>query len=185
MNVAMLDLETSNLNADYGVILCGVFKPYKGKAQVLRIDETKTYKDKPWDDGQLVKDILRHISGNGDKKNAIDILVTYNGVMFDAPFLTSRAMLTDVNLRENLQFKHIDLYWIARKKLKLHDAKLDTVARFLKCKMSKTHIDGDSWTRAMTGDKKSLDYIVDHCIKDVQVLEEVYEHMKPFIKQIW
>ena len=185
MNVAMLDLETSNLNADYGVILCGVFKPYKGKPEVFRIDKTSSYKARPWDDAELVKDILKHIAGDGKKREAIDILVTYNGAMFDAPFLTSRAMLTDINIRENFSFKHIDLYWVARKKLKLHDAKLDTVARFLKCHVSKTHIDPETWNKAVTGYQPALDYVVDHCVKDVQVLEEVYEKMKPFIKQIW
>jgi uncharacterized protein YprB with RNaseH-like and TPR domain len=180
MRTAMLDLETSNLNADYGIILCGVFKPTEGKPVIFRIDKTSTYKARPWDDGELVKQIAKYIADN-----KIDILVTYNGSMFDAPFLNSRAMLTDVNIRENFIFKHIDLYWVARKKLRLHDAKLDTVARFLKCKVSKTHIDPELWNRAMTGDKKSLDYIVDHCVKDVIVLEEVYEHLKPFIKQIW
>lgn len=180
MNVAMLDLETSNLNADYGIILCGVFKPYKGKSVVFRIDKTKTYKQKPWDDGELVKQITKHIADE-----EIDILVTYNGSMFDVPFLKTRSMLTDINLRENFTFKHVDLYWISRKNLKTHDHKLDTVARYLKCKVNKTHIDPEHWNRAMTGHKESLDYIVDHCVKDVIVLEEVYEKEKPFIKQIW
>lgn len=176
----MLDLETSNLNADYGVILCGVFKPLGKQSEVIRLDHSPDYKKKPWDDSWVVKQLAKYIS-----QHKVDILVTYNGSMFDVPFLNARAMLTDINLRENFVFKHIDLYWIARKKIHTHDNKLDTVARFLKCHTSKTHIEGDCWTRAMTGDKKSMDYIVEHCVKDVKVLEEVYEKMKPFIKQIW
>lgn len=179
MKVAMLDLETSNLSADYGIILCAVFKPYMGKPVVLRLDKTKSYKNKKWDDTELVKQIQDYI-----KKSGLDIIVTYNGVYFDKPFLTSRILGNFLHT-DGTEIKHIDLMWVAKKNLRLHDNKLDTVARFLKCKVAKTHIDGSTWTRALTGDRTSFDYIVDHCVKDVEVLEEVYDKLKVYVKKVW
>jgi hypothetical protein len=175
MDVAIFDLETSNLNADFGIILCGVVKPYKGKPRVFRIDDYPLYKKDRANDREVTKAIR-------DELGEYDLWVSYNGKRFDVPFLNTRLMVH--GFERMAPQKHSDIYWLARYRLKLHSARLAVVQEFFGLKKHKTRIDGMHWARAMAGYRKDMDYIVDHCVKDVQVLEEVYVKMKQFIDKI-
>lgn len=175
MNIYSVDLETSSLNADYGMVLCGCIKPLGKATEILRVDSYPIYKSKPYADIRLIKDIR-------DKIATADILVTYNGVRFDIPFLQARLLKQELQCLPKI--KHIDLFYLAKFKLKIHSNSLDSLAKHLGCSVAKTHISGEHWTRAMTGQKSSLDYIVRHCVKDVQVLEEVFERTKGLIEFI-
>jgi len=35
----------------------------------------------------------------------------------------------------------------------------------------------------MAGDKKAISYVVEHCIADVQALDEVFKRIRPFIME--
>jgi len=61
MKIAMFDIETSNLNADYGILLCAVIKPLEKKPIALRLDETKRYKVDKADDSELVEQIRKEL----------------------------------------------------------------------------------------------------------------------------
>lgn len=175
MNIGIFDLEMSNLNADYGIVLCGVVKPYKGKAISARIDQFPLYKKDRSSDKALILELRKMLGG-------FDILVSYNGKCFDIPFLNAR--LLSHGLERLPQTKHIDVYWQARYKLKLSSSRLEAVQEFLGLEVKKTRIDGRHWTRAVSGYKGDLDYIVDHCKLDVAVLEQVYDAMRPYIDVI-
>jgi hypothetical protein len=49
---------------------------------------------------------------------------------------------------------------------------------------SKTPIKPEHWVRALTGHKKSFDYIANHCVLDVKVLGEVYDQLRGLIEVI-
>lgn len=172
MEVGIFDLEMSNLNADYGIVLCGVVKPYKGESKIFRIDKYPLYKKDRADDKALIT-ALR------DELERYDVVVGYNSKRFDVPFLNAR--LLSHGLKKLPPPKHIDVYWQARFKLKLSSSRLEAVQEFLGLEVKKTRIDGRHWVRAVAGYRADLDYIVKHCVLDVDVLEEVYCAMLPFI----
>lgn len=176
MLIACFDLETSNLSADYGIVLCGVIKR-NGKPTILRWDEQKSFKKKPWSDRELVVAIR-------DELEKYDIIVSYNGKQFDVPYLNAR--LLHFGERTLKPMKHIDLYYITRWKFKLSRNSLDNLSQFLGVEHRKTKIDGNLWVQALVGagkpkGKKAMNYIVEHCVQDVLVLEECYMRVKDLI----
>jgi DNA polymerase III epsilon subunit-like protein len=155
MKVACFDLETSNLTADFGLILCGSIKQFdQGKMETYRIDAFNTKKVNS-NDSALVGALIRRLSD-------FDILVAHNGVKFDRPFLNSRALRwgfssTDL-LRPNGMI--IDPVKLARNHLRLGYNGLDQVARLLGCQNEKTRIMGDTWMRAaMDRDPVAMDEV--------------------------
>ena len=175
MKIVSFDLECSNLDADFGIILCGVFKEVGRKVVIHRLDQQPSYKLKPWDDRSLVQKIKKEIE-------TADIIVSWNGKRFDVPFIQSRLALHKLSpLREN---KHMDLLYTARAHYRLHSNRLQSVSEFLGTADEKTRLDGTNWIKALAGSKHSMNYIVHHCILDVKVLEQVYEKLKHLVKNI-
>lgn len=95
---------------------------------------------------------------------------------FDVPYLNSRL------LRHNLPplppVPHLDGWKVARYKLKLNSNRLQSVTSFLGLE-DKTPLDGPTWVKAMAGHRKSIKYVVEHCRQDCEVLQQVYERLKP------
>ena len=176
MIIGIFDFEMSNLNADFGMMLCGVVKEFRGDAQTFRLDQYDLYKKDRANDRVLAKDLR-------DALEEFDIWVSYNGRRFDIPFLNSRLLFH--GLRPIEKKKHIDLLYQARYKLKLHSSRLASVQEHLGLSNKKTEIRGYHWTRALAGYKPSMDYIVRHCVLDVAVLEETYGKLKQFVTVIY
>lgn len=166
----------SNLNADFGIVLSGAVKEYGvDKPHVFRIDDSPNYKKQMWDDRWVVEQIRELL-------RSFDILFTWNGSRFDIPFLNSRLLLHGL---EPLPKKlHKDLLYTARYGLHLHSNRLASVQEFLGLAHEKSSISGTYWTKALTGDRDAMDYIIDHMERDVLVTEEVMLILKPLIKEI-
>lgn len=177
MRTCVFDLETSGLSADFGILLCGVVKEIGKKAKVFRLDDYTDWNKKRFDDSKLAQAIKKELE-------SYDIAVSWNGYRFDTPFLNSRLKWHNKELIVRGKPRHIDLMYQAKYKLRLHDSRLDTVARFLGCDNEKTRLDGLNWVRAMTGDRKSFNVIVKHCVLDCKVLEEVFNKLKGGIQNI-
>lgn len=177
MNIGVFDLETSNLNADFGIVLCGVIKPFDSKRlTVLRLDDMPSYKRSRSNDRSIAKALKEELE-------KYDIWVSYNGRRFDIPFLNARLMFH--RLKPLRRTKHIDLLYQVRYKLKIHSGRLQAVQEFLGLSEEKTRIYGQHWVRALTGNRASWNYIVDHCKQDVRVLDEVYQELKGFVTAIY
>ena len=178
MRIAFADGEMSNLNADFGQLLCACVceydttKPQGGKIHTFTLHD---YEDKRWDDSRLAK-------AWRDCMEDFDIIVTWNGIRFDVPFLNTR--LRHRGMREVRLSHHIDLMYTARFKLRLASATLDHVSSFLGCKVKKTRMQPDQWGRAMGGHRPSYAYILNHCKLDVRVLAEVYDKTRHLIREI-
>ena len=170
------DLEMSGLNADYARILCACVKPYNMPAEVYRFDETKVAKKEPWNDREVAVWIRDALEGTYQ-------IYGYNSVQFDLKFLNSR--LLKHRERPLKQPLHKDLLYVAKNTFCLSSNRLATVQEFLGLETEKTRIDGEHWNRATAGHKPSMDYIVEHCQRDVGVLEELFEMLVPFIGVIY
>ncbi|KKL14685.1 hypothetical protein LCGC14_2513240, partial [marine sediment metagenome] len=85
ISIATFDIETSNLSADFGRVLCAVVKQVGKKPIIFRGDTYASWKKgNKYDDSMLVKDIIEEL-------NKHDVLIAHNGMKFDRPFLNTRA----------------------------------------------------------------------------------------------
>ncbi|MEM2591450.1 MAG: ribonuclease H-like domain-containing protein [Thermofilaceae archaeon] len=174
-SVAMFDIETTHLRADFGFILCAAVKPLGESVQVFRIDQSPEYAKEPWNDRWLVEQIREAIA-------QYDIIVTYYGERFDLPFLRTRLLKHGLPLLP--RFRHVDLYKIPRYDLRLHSNTLESLSMFLEGKTEKTRLMPEVWVRASCGDRTALDVVADHCARDVGELEKVFVQLKPLIRAI-
>lgn len=175
MEILAWDIEASNLAADFGIILCVGFKPVgHGKPAVLDILD---YRDKSGDLIRAEKQLLKAVS---ERLLDCDVWLTHYGTWFDIPFVNSRLLYHGLpTLPAN--HSHIDTWKISRNRLKLRNNRLATIQEFLQLPDEKNSIRPEQWLRALGGHKPSMDYIVDHCRRDVLVLEQAYERLKPLV----
>lgn len=179
------DLETTSLNASFGRLLCGSDADVFGKVTTLRSDDRKYRGRRRTDDGPLAAAIR-------DRWESYDVLVTWNGKRFDVPFLNARltaarAATGDAQTYRPIRgdLKHIDALYLAKgQNMKLHSARLVAVQEFLGLGVEKNSILMDMWQDALDGDRAAMDYVVEHCERDVLVLREAFAHLKPFVKVV-
>ena len=174
-----MDIESSNLDADFGMVLTAVIKPFGAAPIVLRHDKQKSYGPPGFLDKELVRDIRDVLQEIADDAG---ILVTYNGKRFDLRFLNTRLIAN--RLKPIRYGMHVDLFQEVRRHLRMGRYSLEAVQRLLELDTSKTKILPQYWIPALRGDKKAMDYVVDHCIKDVMVVEEVFPILRPFISRL-
>jgi hypothetical protein len=176
MKLLSWDIESSDLVADYGRMLCLGFKTVGGRgknARIISLGDYKSYEVDPTHDKALVKEAAKILSD-------CDAWLTWYGSRFDVPFVNSRLIYHD--LPPLPPIPHIDGWRVARSKLRLHSNRLASVSAFLDVE-EKTPIKPNVWVRAKCGHRPSLNYVIQHCKQDVIVLEQVYEHLKPLIDQ--
>jgi uncharacterized protein YprB with RNaseH-like and TPR domain len=177
--ILFLDIETTDLDADFGNMLAFGYKWQGGKTEVLSIlDTNKLCKAcglvEAVDDKSLViaaRDIIEDA----------DMLVTWFGKGFDWKFLNTR--IVDAKLKPLPPTPHVDLYFTAKHHLKLTSNRLASVQDFLRLPSEKTTLRKRVWRRAQAGHVASIKYIVEHCKKDVDVLQEAYDRLKPYVRQ--
>ena len=175
MVITGLDIEASNLSADFGLILCCGFKDVgKGKVEVMNIlDYTNSSGDLITAEKGLLKDISKRML-------QADVWLGHYACYYDIPFINSRLLYHNL---PTLPANHalIDTWRISRNRLKLRNNRLATVSDFLGTKDEKNAIKAEQWIRALGGHKKSMDYIVDHCRRDILVLEQAYLRLRPLV----
>ena len=176
--IGFLDIEASNLDADYGIMLSYCIKDGASKKiheGAIRFEDVQKAKAGCEDKKlcqKLIKDILKY-----------DILVTWYGRKFDVPFIRTRSIICGVDFPSFGSLIHIDAYYFARFRLKLSSNRLENVCRQLLGKTLKTHIQAKYWRGGVRGDKKSLKYILDHNRKDVIDLEKVYYKLLDYARR--
>lgn len=163
--ILLWDLETSNLNANFGFIICASYK-WHGERDVhtIRIDDYPIHRTDPTNDYHVVKELSAVLA-------QADVQVTWYGLRFDYPYLQSRLLFHGLPVLPPIP--HVDGWRIAKYKLKLNSNRLASAAAFLGCG-HKTELSPPQWIKAMAGNREAIDYVVTHCIQDVRVLQRVY-----------
>jgi DNA polymerase III epsilon subunit-like protein len=201
MKTLVWDIETGNFKADIGRTICMVgfdvtFDPTKiPSVQKFTAEQLRTHypyrglyilrrDEKPGrgvgkhgkTDEKLVKECRKLL-------DSYDHWVSYNGKMFDVPFLNTR--LYEFGQPVLPKALHSDIYYKCRKPaMTLTSARLENVMRFFGCKHQKIALDPLLWREAIEGDKEATDEVVRHCVADVLGCAEVYNHVKPQIRNI-
>ena len=172
LRIAHLDLECSNLSADWGIIICGCIKWDGGGLDTFRITDY-TQRD--------IMDDCGVACGIRDALEEADLWTGWYSAKFDIPYLQARLMYHEAQAAST-KIPHVDLWKTARYELKLSSNRLANIQRFLKLSAAKTPIDQGTWIKAIAGNKKAMDTVVEHCQEDVKMLEEAYHKMRPLVK---
>jgi len=174
--IGFLDIEVSNLNANFGIMLSYCIKQswndkilygVINKGDVKKYDDDKT-------DYRIIRKLI-------DDLLSLDRVCTHYGRRFDLPYIRTRALMMNIDFPQFGSIVNDDTWLMARGKLKLNSNRLDTVERALFGESGKTHIDFKYWIAASRGDKKALNYVLDHNKKDVLSLEKVYYRLRDFV----
>jgi uncharacterized protein YprB with RNaseH-like and TPR domain len=177
--IGYFDIESSQLVADFG--FCIAWKILSEDGTMYGRSITKKEVLGPTLDKNLMKELVKTFEN-------FDIIYTYFGTKFDFPFVRSRCIINNLDFPAYGGLKHKDTYYIIRNKFKLHRSRLDVACEMLLGRTLKTHWLGNHWIAAVQGVKSSLDYIEDHCEKDVIDLklltEKVLEFSQPLYRSI-
>lgn len=175
--VGFLDIEASNLQADFGLMLTWCI--YDPTTKAIWEDSLRSgdFTD------ELGKEDKRIVQSCVDCISTFDRIVTYYGRGFDVPFIRTRALHNGVKFVPYGAVNHTDLYFAAKYKLKLSSNRLENVCRNLLGKTQKTRIENKYWLAAQRGNNKALSYVLDHNRKDVLDLEKAYNKLSPYFKE--
>jgi uncharacterized protein YprB with RNaseH-like and TPR domain len=174
--IGYFDIESSSLVADFGFCIGwkildnddNMYGRMVTKEEVLGLKTPDKY---------LMKELIETL------KN-FDIIYTYNGTRFDFPFVRTRSVINKLDFPTFGSLKHKDVYYIVKNKFRLHRKSLEVACEMLLGNSNKTHWMGKHWIGAVQGKTESLDYIDDHCEKDVKDLKKLTEYVLDFANPI-
>lgn len=165
------DLETANLNAEFP-IFCASVKAFGGKTTTFRIDDSPNYSKDRSDDSWVIKQLVPELC-------KYTVAIGYNTQRFDLPFLFTRMFGHNMDIRPLREIRHLDYIWAVRYRMRLHSARLVSALEFLECKTQKTPLRLRQWAQAAGGNRKALDEICKHNVKDCEALEEMAIRLAP------
>lgn len=109
-----------------------------------------------------------------------DVVVSYNGQSFDTKKVNSEFMKEGIDPPS--PFKEVDLYRVIRKNATFYSGKLGFVADRI---VGDTKVDTggfDLWKGVLAGDERAWKKFRTYQKKDVDLLVEMFEKLKPWIK---
>ena len=165
--IAYLDIEATNLDANWGLMLSWCLK-YRDDKKVRRGIITKKELFNGTFDKRITKELLEELEN-------VDIVVTFYGTRFDIKFVRTRATYwgMEPEFPAYGELYHWDLYFKVRSKYKLSSNRLGVVCDFFGIK-GKTKLDPEVLIKARFGDKAALKNILIHNIRDVEILEKLH-----------
>lgn len=180
LKIGVLDIESTALDAEDGRMLCACLKTVlpgglHGETLTFKVKEDEFSIKDGWNDKRITKELVKAMDG-------YDLILTWYGSQFDLPFINTRALLYKIKTPDR-NFRR-DLCYVSKGSLKLKNNRLATVGRFFFGKSGKSFLAWTIWQRAMRGCMDSVDYIVDHCQKDVLETEKIYKRIMPVLGKL-
>jgi uncharacterized protein YprB with RNaseH-like and TPR domain len=118
-----------------------------------------------------------------DALEEYDVLVSWNGKLFDIPVLNGRLGYHEEHfIRAHM---HIDLmYYATGQFMRMGRKSLQSVSEYFEVANQKTPLKVRQWDGAMAGKPEEYEKIVEHCDADVLVLRDVFPHLKRHVRNI-
>jgi len=160
------DLETSNLNADFGIILsyCILSDDNKLYSGLIKPEDIKSGKfDKP-----LLKQFCK------DVRN-FDRLIGWYSSRFDGPFARTRCIFHKLDFPLYKEIKHTDAWKFARNNLKMHSNRLGVIAPFFGVEAKGHPLNPEIWLKCLSGNQDALNFVLTHNKEDVYSLKKVWK----------
>jgi uncharacterized protein YprB with RNaseH-like and TPR domain len=171
-SIGFLDIETSNLKADFGIVFSYAIK-HRGsdkiEGRVLTAEEMK----KGVYDKKLIQEACEDI-------RKFDRVVGHYSTRFDLPFLRSRALYYGLDFPVYKEVKHTDTFFMARSRLCISRRRLETICEFLGIPAKGHKLNQKVWLKALGGDDNAFAYIWEHNVEDVISTEAVWEKLDAF-----
>ena len=165
--IAVFDLETTDLSADFGRLLCGSILSYPSmEMRTFRYDD---YAKDPHDDRRLAVAIR-------DALESHHITVGYYSKGFDIPFLNTRLLVHgERRLNPGL---HVDPIWFYRgwRGMKVRSSSMKVIAKVLNLDEQKMDVPDETWINARHGSKEAMDVVCERCESDVRVTMKILCH---------
>ncbi len=171
--IGYLDIETGGLNANFNYVLTWVIKTRGIEEYKMGVIDQKNILAFNFD-----KEILKKLR---DALAEYDLIVTYYGTRFDVPFIRTRVLSHKLKFLPFGAVQHKDVYYMVKNRLKLHRSSLESACAIFGIK-GKNHIKGNFWMRAVIGDPKSLEYVLDHNKKDCVILEKLHNKLLEYVR---
>jgi uncharacterized protein YprB with RNaseH-like and TPR domain len=174
-----LDIETTNLKANFGIML--TWCVYDMQTEEIYYDYI-THEDIENDiaDKRIVTTLI-------DTLWRYDRIIGHYSTYFDVPFVRTRALVNDVEFPVWGNFFHTDTWRMARKLLCLHSNRQDSVAQAVQHQSCKTRINPDTWAKVLFGSKaqrtKLIKEVLHHNEMDVVEGKGNYLKMLPFYNE--
>lgn len=182
MKILFLDIET----APHLVHVWGLWNQNVGVPQIIDSGYVLCWSAKWYGEKEIMFDSAFHTSHKRMLRRIYtlleeaDVVVHYNGTKFDIPTLNKEFI--KAGMTPPAPFKQIDLLKTARGQFRFPSNKLDYVAKALGLGGKKSHKGHELWIGCMNNDPESWDQMAEYNIRDVELLEQVYEKLKPWIK---
>lgn len=183
--IGFLDIETTDLNADYGVITCYCLKDANSDKiyeDAITLDDIKKYSSKnrniePKEDTRVIKSLVRDISN-------FDRLVLHYGCGFDIPFIRTRAVICGIPFPHHGLYVMSDTWVMLKKKFKLSKNSLENGCRKLVGVTLKDHLSMSIKHGALRGEQWAINDMLVHCRKDVLDTEKLYNLINLYSKKV-
>lgn len=184
--IALFDIETApNLSYVWGHyeqnvldvevpwhMLCFAYKWLgEKKIKTHALIDYRGYKKDRTNDAPLIEDLWKVF-------DEADIIIGHNGDRFDIKKANARFIAH--GLKPPSPFKSIDTLKIARRHFKFDSNKLNDLGKYLKVGRKLPHTGFKLWMDCMAGDPKSWNLMRRYNARDVELLEAVYEKIKPW-----
>ena len=169
--IGFLDIEATNLAADFGYVFCYAIKELDGQIITCSVTPHGVAKEYIFD-----RDVIRQFIHDIEP---FDRLIGYysKDYRFDVPFLRTRALKWGLDFPEWREHLFTDVYDLAKAKLRLHRTRMENVADLVNVPSKEHRLNPEIWQKAQAGHKESLDYIMTHCVEDVVTLEAIYKRL--------
>jgi len=182
--IGFLDIETTDLNADYGIITCYCIKDINSNKiyeDAINLDDIKKYCSKkrdvePKEDTRVIHSLIKDMSN-------FDRLVLHYGCGFDLPFIRTRAVICKIDYPKFGAYVMSDTWVMLKKKFKLSRNSLENGCRKLVGKSNKDRLSMSIKHGALRGEKWAIDDMLVHCRKDVIDTEALYNLIKDYSRK--
>ena len=182
--IGFLDIETTDLNADYGIICCYCIKDASSDKiyeDHLTLDDIKKYSSKkrdiePKEDTRVISSLVKDLQN-------FDRLVLHYGCGFDLPFIRTRAVICRVPYPSHGLYVMSDTWVMLKKKFKLSRNSLENGCRKLVGVSNKDHLSMSIKHGALRGEQWAIDDMLVHCRKDVTDTEALYNLVSKYSRK--
>lgn len=180
--ILSLDIETSPVVAH----AWGLFKQNIAISQIIERPRTICFGAK-FQDQRKVHFYSEYEHGRDEMIRAAhallgeaDVVMHYNGDRFDLPRLNTEFVMHE--LTPPAPYKSIDLYKVIKRNFQFTSNKLAYILDQLGLTGKMKNSGHDLWVRCLAGDPKAWAEMKRYNVRDVRVLEELYEKLRPWIK---
>ncbi len=124
------------------------------------------------DDKRIVKSLWKLL-------DEADIVIAHNGDSFDVPNMNTRFIVH--GLSPTSPYQTIDTKVVAKKQFGFTHNSLNALAKIFGLG-EKMETDFELWKRCVAGDDEALKYMEEYNIGDIELLEDVYIRLRPWIR---